>query len=241
MRRWAFDEAGVLRDVPAAEGSQDWPRRQMLDVFPVTEKVCWHLCMLSATWVWIAASSASAHQACLAPPGECRAHASCHACPSGCGGPVTCLHAAHRGASSGCSTAASTCPRTSGRPSPSAQSWRTPPGALCTGRSSSTAPTGACLRTCVAHRRPFPAASLWCLLQHGAVAPCIHPQLVLPSPLPSWLPACPRWLAGVRRATCQPRARQHAGRTRPCPPAWLPGGAPCPPHCAHTSSPRAGN
>ena len=36
----AFDKAGILRDVPAAEEHHDWPHKQMLDVYPCTEKVC---------------------------------------------------------------------------------------------------------------------------------------------------------------------------------------------------------
>ena len=36
---WAFDQEGILRDVPAAEGHRDWSHKPMLDVFPVEEKV----------------------------------------------------------------------------------------------------------------------------------------------------------------------------------------------------------
>jgi len=49
-------------------------------------------------------------------------------------------------ASSGCSTGARTSPTPSGRPSRPCRSWRTPAGRPCTGRSSSSATTGACLR-----------------------------------------------------------------------------------------------
>ncbi|KAK9796241.1 hypothetical protein WJX73_000092 [Symbiochloris irregularis] len=35
---WAFDEAGQLRAVPAAESDGEWPRKQVLDAFPVQEK-----------------------------------------------------------------------------------------------------------------------------------------------------------------------------------------------------------
>jgi phenylpropionate dioxygenase-like ring-hydroxylating dioxygenase large terminal subunit len=36
---WAFDGEGVLRDVPAAENEGEWPEKQLIDVFPVEEKV----------------------------------------------------------------------------------------------------------------------------------------------------------------------------------------------------------
>ena len=43
---WAFDEEGVLRDVPAAEKAEAWPRKQLVDSYAVQEKVChecpWH-------------------------------------------------------------------------------------------------------------------------------------------------------------------------------------------------------
>ena len=74
---------------------------------------------------------------CLPTPTACTLH-----CSPGSSPPAL----ACRGASSGCSMAPSTCRRMSGRPSPFAPSWRTPPGALCTGRSPLTAPTGACSR-----------------------------------------------------------------------------------------------
>ena len=62
---WAFDEGGHLRAVPAAESDGEWPRKQVIDAFPVQEKVqcpdliwplpssvCCHtprlLCMLAA-------------------------------------------------------------------------------------------------------------------------------------------------------------------------------------------------
>jgi len=37
---WAFDEEGVLRDVPAAEKAEAWPRKQLVDSYAVQEKVC---------------------------------------------------------------------------------------------------------------------------------------------------------------------------------------------------------
>lgn len=44
---WAFDEEGVLRDVPAAEKAEAWPRKQLVDSYAVQEKVChdslWHV------------------------------------------------------------------------------------------------------------------------------------------------------------------------------------------------------
>lgn len=36
---WAFDGQGVLRDVPAAENKGEWPVKQLVDVYPVVEKV----------------------------------------------------------------------------------------------------------------------------------------------------------------------------------------------------------
>ena len=36
---WAFDEGGHLRDVPAAENSNEWPKKPLVDSFPVEEKV----------------------------------------------------------------------------------------------------------------------------------------------------------------------------------------------------------
>lgn len=36
---WAFDGEGVLRDVPAAENRGEWPTKQLVDVYPVVEKV----------------------------------------------------------------------------------------------------------------------------------------------------------------------------------------------------------
>lgn len=35
---WAFDSAGVLRDVPAAEHEGEWPKKQLVEAFPVVEK-----------------------------------------------------------------------------------------------------------------------------------------------------------------------------------------------------------
>ncbi|KAL0046822.1 hypothetical protein WJX82_010864 [Trebouxia sp. C0006] len=35
---WAFDEEGVLRDVPAAEKAEAWPRKQLVDSYAVQEK-----------------------------------------------------------------------------------------------------------------------------------------------------------------------------------------------------------
>ena len=37
---WAFDSEGVLRDVPAAEKAEAWPRKQLVDTYAVEEKVC---------------------------------------------------------------------------------------------------------------------------------------------------------------------------------------------------------
>ena len=37
---WAFSEDGVLRDVPAAENSEAWPHKPLIDAYPVEEKVC---------------------------------------------------------------------------------------------------------------------------------------------------------------------------------------------------------
>lgn len=39
---WAFDEEGVLRDVPAADKAEAWPRKKLLDSYAVEEKVCKH-------------------------------------------------------------------------------------------------------------------------------------------------------------------------------------------------------
>lgn len=36
---WAFDAEGVLRDVPAAETSEAWPHKPLVDSYPVKEKV----------------------------------------------------------------------------------------------------------------------------------------------------------------------------------------------------------
>ena len=35
---WAFDGEGVLRDVPAAEHADEWPRRQLVESYPIVEK-----------------------------------------------------------------------------------------------------------------------------------------------------------------------------------------------------------
>ena len=42
---WAFDEDGVLQDVPAAENQKEWPRKQLIQSYPVKEKVL-HCAML---------------------------------------------------------------------------------------------------------------------------------------------------------------------------------------------------
>lgn len=36
---WAFDEEGVLRDVPAADKAEAWPRKKLVDSYAVEEKV----------------------------------------------------------------------------------------------------------------------------------------------------------------------------------------------------------
>ena len=36
---WAFDAEGILRDVPAAETSEAWPHKPLVDSYPVEEKV----------------------------------------------------------------------------------------------------------------------------------------------------------------------------------------------------------
>ena len=36
---WAFDAEGVLRDVPAAEKAEAWPRKKLVDSYAVEEKV----------------------------------------------------------------------------------------------------------------------------------------------------------------------------------------------------------
>ena len=36
---WAFDGEGVLQDVPAAEHQKEWPRKQLVQSYPVKEKV----------------------------------------------------------------------------------------------------------------------------------------------------------------------------------------------------------
>lgn len=36
---WAFDKEGVLRDVPAADKAEAWPRKQLVDSYAVQEKV----------------------------------------------------------------------------------------------------------------------------------------------------------------------------------------------------------
>ncbi len=36
---WAFDGEGVLQDVPAAETQKEWPRKQLIQSYPVKEKV----------------------------------------------------------------------------------------------------------------------------------------------------------------------------------------------------------
>lgn len=38
---WAFDEEGVLRDVPAADKAEAWPRKKLVDSYAVEEKVCY--------------------------------------------------------------------------------------------------------------------------------------------------------------------------------------------------------
>ena len=38
---WAFDAEGVLRDVPAAEKAEAWPRKKLVDSYVVEEKVTW--------------------------------------------------------------------------------------------------------------------------------------------------------------------------------------------------------
>lgn len=45
---WAFDGEGVLRDVPAAENRGEWPTKQLVDVYPVVEKVIAHLHLVIA-------------------------------------------------------------------------------------------------------------------------------------------------------------------------------------------------
>ncbi len=56
---WAFDEEGVLRDVPAAEKAEAWPRKQLVDSYAVQEKVC-HECFWHAVDSSIHTCSASA-------------------------------------------------------------------------------------------------------------------------------------------------------------------------------------
>jgi len=56
---WAFDEEGVLRDVPAAEKAEAWPRKQLVDSYAVQEKVC-HECLWHAVDSSIHTCSASA-------------------------------------------------------------------------------------------------------------------------------------------------------------------------------------
>ena len=36
---WAFDSEGVLKEVPAAEKAEGWPRKQLVDSYAVEEKV----------------------------------------------------------------------------------------------------------------------------------------------------------------------------------------------------------
>ena len=36
---WAFDKEGVLRDVPAADKAEAWPRKKLVDSYAVEEKV----------------------------------------------------------------------------------------------------------------------------------------------------------------------------------------------------------
>ena len=36
---WAFDQEGVLRDVPAADKAEAWPRKKLVDSYAVEEKV----------------------------------------------------------------------------------------------------------------------------------------------------------------------------------------------------------
>lgn len=36
---WAFDEEGVLRDVPAADKAEAWPQKKLVDSYAVEEKV----------------------------------------------------------------------------------------------------------------------------------------------------------------------------------------------------------
>ena len=43
---WAFDEGGVLRDVPAADRAEAWPEKQLVDTYAVQEKVCYSPCLL---------------------------------------------------------------------------------------------------------------------------------------------------------------------------------------------------
>ena len=44
---WAFDGEGVLQDVPAAETQKEWPRKQLVQSYPVKERV---IVSLPATW-----------------------------------------------------------------------------------------------------------------------------------------------------------------------------------------------
>ncbi len=40
---WAFDKEGTLKDVPAAEHDDEWPKMPILEGYPVEEKVLIHL------------------------------------------------------------------------------------------------------------------------------------------------------------------------------------------------------
>ena len=43
---WAFDGEGVLQDVPAAEHQKEWPRKQLVQSYPVKEKARSLACLL---------------------------------------------------------------------------------------------------------------------------------------------------------------------------------------------------
>lgn len=45
---WAFDGKGVLQDVPAAENQKEWPRKQLVQSYPVKEKVKYLVAMCQA-------------------------------------------------------------------------------------------------------------------------------------------------------------------------------------------------
>lgn len=128
---WAFDAEGILRDVPAAETSEAWPHKPLVDSYPVEEKVN----QLGFSTNYTANPVKQTPHVLSYSVAMQRLLWTDFGCVSVC-----------RVASSGSFTDPSRCQRTSGPPFPLWMSWRTPPGSQCTERSSLNATTGASSR-----------------------------------------------------------------------------------------------